>query len=124
MLGQNAGKKWIRLPAMGTLAGFMLALVASIALAGDRTVVLGYICASRESARQVALKGSWERPGTLPPDCRSLLRRGREERLATLLEILEVVPVGEGRWAELGKVRRSTVETGYSAGVANRLLLF
>ena len=112
------------MPLKVILAGLVLALPASIAHASDRTTILGYICATYESARQVALEQGRVRPGTMPGDCRSLFRRGLEDRLAVILEIMEVFPSGDGRWVEIGKVRENAVGTGYSAGISRQLFLF
>ena len=112
------------MPSKVILAGLVLALPASIAHASDRTTILGYICATYESARQVALEQGWERPQTMPGDCRSLFRRGFEDRLAVISEIMEIFPIGDGRWVETGKVRGNAVGTGYSAGMSRQLLLF
>ncbi len=106
------------------LAGLFLALPVSIAHASNRTTILGYICATYESARQVALERSWERPESMPADCRTLFTRDPEERFAEISEIIEVLPIGDDRWVEIGKVRRNLVETGYSAGFSEQLLLF
>jgi hypothetical protein len=99
-------------------------LLGNIAHASNRTTVLRYICATYESARQVALEQGWERPESMPGDCRILFRRGFEGRIAEISQIIEVVPIGGGRWVEIGRVRRSMVETGYSVGISEQLLLF
>ncbi len=112
------------MPLKVILAGLVLALPASIAHASDRTTILGYICATYESARHVALEQGWERPGAMPGDCRSLFRRGLEGRLAVISEIMEVFPIWDGRWVETGKVRGNVVGTGYSAGISRQLLLY
>ena len=106
------------------LAGFILASSVGIADASGRTTILGYICATYESARQVALEHDWERPKNMPGDCRNLSRQGLEGRFAEISEIIEVLPIGDGRWVEIGKVRRQGVQTGYSAGISEQLLLF
>jgi hypothetical protein len=116
--------KKISLLSKAILAGLVFALPVGIAHASNRTAILGYICATYESARQVALEQGWERPESMPGDCRSLFRRGFEGRLAEISEIIEVIPIGDGRWVEIGKVRRKLVETGYSAGISEKLLLF
>ncbi len=106
------------------LAGLFLALPLSMAHASERTAIMGYICATHESARQVALERAWERPGSMPGDCRTLLWRGFDERVADILEITEVITTGDGRWIEIAKVRRKLAEIGYSAGISEQLLLF
>lgn len=116
--------KKISLLSKAILAGLFLALPVSIAHASNRTTILGYICATYESARQVALERSWERPESMPADCRTLFTRDPEERFAEISEIIEVLPIGDDRWVEIGKVRRNLVETGYSAGFSEQLLLF
>jgi hypothetical protein len=114
----------MRLPLMAIIAGLVLSLPAGAVHAADRTAILAYICTTYESARQVALEQGWKHPESMPGDCRTLFRRGFEERFAEVSEVIEVLPVGGGRWAEIGKVRRNMVETGYSAGISVPLLLF
>ncbi|HXV31014.1 MAG TPA: hypothetical protein VD840_11850, partial [Sinorhizobium sp.] len=75
-------------------------------------------------ARQVALERTWERPESLPGDCRTLFKRNFELRVAEICQIMEVVPIGDGRWIEIGLICQSSIELGYSAGVAERLFLF
>jgi hypothetical protein len=70
------------------------------------------------------LEQGWERPETMPGDCRSLFRRGLEDRLAVISEIMEVFPIGDGRWVEIGAVRETAIGTGYSAGMSRQFLLF
>ena len=106
------------------LAGLVLALLGNVAHASNRITILRYICATYESARQVALEEGWERPESIPGDCRTLFRRGYEGRIAEISQIIEVVQIGDGRWVEIGRVRRGFVETGYSAGILEQLLLF
>ena len=95
-----------------------------IAQSSSRTTVLNYICTTYESARRVALEQSWKRLEGLPDDCRILFRRVYEGRIAKILQIIEVVQVGDGRWIEIGRVHRSSAETGYSAGTMEQLHLF
>ncbi len=85
------------LPSSAILAGLVLALLGNIAHASDRTTILRYICTTYESARQVALEQGWERPESMPGDCRILIRRGFEGRIAEISQIIEVVPMGDGR---------------------------
>ena len=120
----RSGHKKACLPSSAIVAGLVLALLGNIAHASDRTTILQYICTTYESARQVALEQGWERPESMPGDCRTLFRRGYEGRIAEVSQIVEVVPIEDGRWIEIGKVRRGSVETGYSAGITEQLLLF
>ncbi len=123
MIARPARKKvcWLSIV---ILLGFSLALPVTIANAAGRTTILDYICATHESARQVALERAWERPESVPADCRTLFRQGFEGRFTVISEIVEVVPTEDGRWIEIGKVHRRLVETGYSAGITEQLLLF
>jgi hypothetical protein len=123
MTAQPAYKKvcWLSIV---ILAGLFLALPVTAAHAADRTTILDYICATHESARQVALERSWDRPESMPDDCRTLLGRVFDERVAEISEIVEFIPTEDGRWIEIGKVHRRLVETGYSAGISEHLLLF
>lgn len=120
----RSGHKKACLPSSVVLAGLVLALLGDTANASSRTTILDFICETYESARQVALDQSWKRPESLPGDCRTLFRRGYEGRIARISQIIEVVPMGDGRWVEIGRVRRSSAETGYSAGITEQLLLF
>lgn len=106
------------------LAGSVLSASAPGAHAEGRRAVLSYICASYESARQVAVLRSWERPNSMPADCRILFGRDFAERSAEITEIVELIPTKDGRWIEIGKIRRNSVESGYSAGISDRLLAF
>jgi hypothetical protein len=123
VVARSAHKK-ARLPASVLLAALVLAVLGNVAHASDRITLLRYICATYESARQVALEQGWERPESMPGDCRTLFRRGYEGRIAQISQIMEVVSIGDGRWVEIGRVRRGFAETGYSAGIAEQLLLF
>jgi len=109
-------------------AGFFLALFASSTHASERTVVLNYICSTYESARQVALERGWETPDSMPRDCRLLFGEPMDERLATVVKIIEVLPTDSGQWIEIGRVCRylnpyCDADT-YSAGIVNHLLVF
>jgi hypothetical protein len=116
------------LPLRALPAGFVLALLGIVlghtVQASDRTTILDFICETYESARQVALEQSWKRPESMPDDCRTLFRRGYEGRIAQILQIIEVAQTGDGRWIEIGRVHRSSAETGYSAGTMEQLHLF
>lgn len=103
--------------------GMALLASAGNSLAEDRTAVLGYICATYDSARSVALNQGWKRPEAMPGDCRSLLGRGLEKRIATILDVIELVPTEDGRWIEIGTVRGKALGKGYSAGIAAELLM-
>jgi hypothetical protein len=120
----RSGHKKACLPSSAIVAGLVLALLGNIAHASNRTTILQYICTTYESARQVALEQGWERPESIPGDCRTLFTRGFDERIAEVSQIVEVVPIEDGRWIEIGKVRLGSVETGYSAGITEQLLLF
>jgi hypothetical protein len=120
----RSGCKKTCLVSKAILVGLVLALPLGMAHASERTAIIGYICATFESARQVALERSWETPGSMPGDCRTLLWRTFDERVAAILEIIEVLPIGDHRWIEIAKVRRKRVEMGYSAGISEQLLLF
>ena len=122
-IARSAHKK-TRFPLNVILAGLVLALLGNVAHASNRITILRYICATYESARQVALEEGWERPESMPGDCRTLFRRGYEGRIAEISQIIEVVQIGDCRWVEIGRVRRGFVETGYSAGILEQLLLF
>ena len=100
------------------LAGF-----GKVAQAADQTIILNYICTTYESARQVALEKSWERPETMPNNCRTLYQRRFELRVAEIQHIIEVIPITDGRWIEIGRVR-SSMASGYSAGILKELILF
>lgn len=104
--------------------GLVFAVLGDAAHASDRTVILNYICTTYESARQVALERTWERPESLPGDCHTLFQRPFEMRVAEIHQVVEVVPIGHGRWIKIGRVRRSSIESGYSAGMAEQLFLF
>ena len=120
----RSGHKKACLPSSAIVAGLVLALLGNIAHASNRTTILQYICTTYESARQVALEQGWERPESIPGDCRTLFTRGFDERIAEVSQIVEVVPIEDGRWIEIGKVRLVSFETGYSAGITEQLLLF
>ena len=106
------------------VAGLVAVLLGDIAHASDRTIVLQYICDTYRSARQVALERRWDSPEHMPGDCRTLFRNGYEVRIAEISRVLEVVPIDDGRWVMIGKVRRGFEELGYSAGIAEDLLLY
>ena len=109
----------------GIWAGLVLALaVAGEVQASGTHVLLGYICETFQSARQVAVHRSWERPESMPADCQILLGRPLPMPIARVVKVIEVIPVGDVRWIEIGKVRRDMGEVGYSAGVVNELRLF
>ena len=112
------------LPLSALLAGLILAVPGNSARAAGQTAILDYICATYESARQVALEQGWKRPGSLPSDCRTLFRRGYEGRIAEIAQIIEVVRIGDGRWVEIGRVHRGFAESGYSAGIVKQLFLY
>lgn len=113
---------------VGPLLAISMALATfsfeSLAQASDRTTILNYICTTFRSARQVALEQSWETSKTMPGDCRTLFQQPFELRVAEILQVIEVIAIGDGRWTEIGRVRRSSIETGYSAGIAEDPLLF
>jgi hypothetical protein len=122
------GRKMACLPLRALPAGLVLALLG-IALghtvqASDRTTILDFFCETYESARQVALEQSWKRPEGMPDDCRTLFKRGYEGRAAKILQIIEVVQIGDGRWIEIGRVHRNSADTGFSAGTTEQLHLF
>ena len=123
MTARPAHKK-VCWPSIVILVGFLLALSVTTAHAAGRFTILNYICATHESARQVALERSWDRPESMPDNCRTLLGRVFDERVAEISEIVEFIPTEDGRWIEIGKVHRRLVETGYSAGISEHLLLF
>lgn len=109
------------------LPSLLLAFLASNAQASRRTVLLNYICSTYESARQVALDRSWENPDSMPRDCLLLFAAPMEKRLATIVEIIEVIPIESGQWIEIGKVRRHFGQHDgaqiYSAGYLKQLLV-
>lgn len=112
-------------PLRGILAGLMLVLaVAGEAQASGRLVLLGYICETFHSAREVAVHRSWERPESMPADCQILLGRPLPMPIARVVKVIEVIPIEDVRWIEIGKVRRDVGEVGYSAGVVKELTLF
>ena len=110
------------------LRGFFLSLfgiaLGNSVLASDRIAILDFICETYESARHVALEQSWERSRDMPDDCRTLFRRGFEERAGKIMQIIEVFQMGDGRWVEIGRVIRYPAEIGYSAGTTEQLYLF
>jgi len=89
------------------------------AAASDRTVLLDFSCATYESARQVAMAGGWEHLAEKPSDCRFLMGQRIENRIATIVEILDVLQLPSGRWAQIGRVRRLFGPVSYSAGLAD-----
>lgn len=113
-----------RLAAMLLLAGPALLTPGPTASAAGRAVILDYLCATYESARLVALSRAWDHPETLPGDCRTLFRRDMGERLASIIEIIEIIPMGNGRWLQIGKVDQELFGTGYSSGIATELRMF
>ena len=96
----------------------------NLAQASERMTILNYFCTTYESARQVAVEQSWETSKNMPNDCHTLFQLPFERRVAEILRVIEIIAVGDGRWAEIGRVRRGSVETGYSAGLAVDLFLF
>jgi hypothetical protein len=106
------------------LAGVVLASSAGNASAGGRTAILGYICTKYESARLVALDQGWKSPESMPGDCRVLIGRGLEGRIAAVFDIIDILAIENGRWVEIGAVRGTPIGTGYSAGMSRQLLLF
>jgi len=111
------------LPLIAILVVMVLAGFGKVAQAADQTIILNYICTTYESARQVALEQSWERPETMPYNCRTLYQRRFELRVAEIQHIIEVIPITDGRWIEIGRVR-SSMASGYSAGIVQELFLF
>lgn len=99
-------------------AGLLLALSAISAHAAERTVLLNFTCASYDSARRVALAQGWEGPARLPADCRRLAGQRKENRMATIVEIIEVLRLRSGRWVAIGRVRQLYGAISYSAGFA------
>ena len=87
-------------PLFSILVVLMTASFGNLAQASDRTTILNFICSTYESARQVALEQSWERSESLPGDCRILFQLPFELRVAEILQIIEIVAVGDGRWTE------------------------
>jgi len=112
------------IPSFAIFVIFIGVSFGRLAQASDELVVLDYICTTYESARQVALEQSWQNPKNMPGDCRTLFQLSYELRVANVLQIVEIIIVGEGRWVEIGRVRRSEFELGYSAGLAEALVLF
>jgi hypothetical protein len=112
------------LPFIAILAGLVFAMPGNVAHADNRTIILNYICTTYESARQVALVRGWENPANMPGDCRTLFQRAFELRIAEIQQIMEIIPIEDGRWIEIGRVHRRYVQSGYSAGVAEQLFLF
>ena len=96
----------------------------NLAQASEKLIILDYICITYKSARQVALEQSWERSKSMPGDCRTLFQQPFELRIAEILQVIEIFAVGDGRWIEIGRVRRSWIGTGYSAGIVEDLFLF
>lgn len=116
--------KTIRQPFTVVLVVLAFTVPANLAHGSSRTIILNYICATYESARQVALERSWRSPGSMPDDCRMLFQQTIELRVAEILQIMEIIPVENSRWIEIGKVRLNSMRSGYSAGIAEKLLLF
>lgn len=112
------------LPLFAVLMTLVAASFGNPAQASERTRILNYICTTYKSARQVALEQSWERSKSMPGDCRTLFQQPFELRIAEILQVIEILAVGDGRWIEIGRVRRSWIETGYSAGIVDELFLF
>jgi hypothetical protein len=106
------------------LVGLVFSVPEKLAHGSSRTIVLNYVCTTYESARQVALERSWRSPGSMPSNCRILFQQPFELRVAEIQQIMEVIPVGTGRWIEIGEVRLSSMKSGYSAGIAEQLFLF
>jgi hypothetical protein len=126
--GSAFSAKGMRLLSAVIQAGFFLALSASSTHASERTVVLNYICSTYESARQVALERGWETPDSMPRDCRLLFGEPMEEKLATVVKIIEVLPIDSGQWIEIARIcrylsRHYDADT-YSAGIVNHPLVF
>lgn len=117
------GRKMAYLVSSAFLAGFAVSLFGiapgNTVHASDRITILDFICETYESARQVALEQSWDHPEGMPSDCRTLFKRGNEERAAKILQIIEIVPIGNGRLVEIGRVHLGSVEKGYSAGTVH-----
>ena len=111
-------------PLFPTLMMLVVASLGNLAQASERTTILNFICTTYESARQVALEQSWDRSKSMPDDCRTLFQQPFELRAAKILQVIEMIEVGDGRWAEIGRVRRNSIELGYSAGLAENLFLF
>lgn len=116
--------KRTRLPFFAIPVGMVLASLGNVAHAADRTIILNYICSTYESARQVALEQSWENPASIPADCRTLFQEIFDLRVAEIQQIIEVVPIGDSRWIQIGRVCPSFIKTGYSAGITKQLFLF
>ena len=106
------------------LVGLLSSFLGNVANAANRTTILNYICSTYESARLVALERSWENPESIPPDCRTMFQQPFELRAAEVLQIIEVIPVKDGRWIEIGSVRLGSIESGFSAGIAEQLFLY
>ena len=105
------------------LVGLVSAVLGNVAYAAYRTTILNFICSTYESARQVAVERSWERSKSMPSDCITLYQRRFELRVAEILQVIEVISIGNGRWIEIGRVR-SAMGLGYSAGIAEDLFLY
>jgi len=100
-------------------AGVLLATATTYAVASDRTVLLDFSCATYESARQVAMAGGWEHLAEKPSDCGFLMGQRIENRIATIVEIIEVLQLPSGNWAQIGRVRRLFGPISYSAGLTD-----
>jgi len=100
-------------------AGVLLTAVATCAVASERTVLLDFSCTTYASARQVAMAGGWEHLAEKPTDCRLLIGQRKESRIATIVEIIEVLQLRSGRWVQIGRVRRLVGPISYSAGLAD-----
>jgi len=111
------------LSVIAVLVGLVSFAPGNAANAANRTTILNYICSTYESARRVALEQSWERPESMPANCRTLYQRRFELRVAEIQQIIEILPIRDGRWIEIGRVRGSML-SGYSAGIVEEILLF
>lgn len=118
LLPALARGEWTRAVA----AGLLLLLTSGQAHGAGRSVLLNYICTSYESARQVAITQGWETAAPLPADCRLLIGQRIENRLAVVIEIVEVFRLPSSRWVEIGRVQQPFGPVSYSAGFADQSL--
>lgn len=101
------------------LAGLLVAIAATVCEAGEPTVLLNFICASQDSALRVALAKGWGSPANMPADCLAIAGQRNENRMATILEIVEVLAPRPGLWVQVGRVRLLYGSVSYSAGFAD-----
>lgn len=101
----------------------MIAVAALLAGAGGPVepidkVKIEFICAEQASARRVAVEKLFQRPDTMPADCRMVAGMGMPEQAAIVLEIVDGFGLDDGRFITVGRVLRNGFEHGYSAGEA------